>query len=65
MITIICSNRAYAILKVELARERIAPRYACCVGGSACCVPCQLGGAGVLFCACAFRRPSTAAEQQG
>ena len=26
VVTVICANRAYAILKVELARERITPR---------------------------------------
>lgn len=37
VVTIICANRAYAILKVELARERIMPRwggaalYSCCL----------------------------------
>ena len=27
VVTVICANRAYAILKVELARERITPRW--------------------------------------
>lgn len=28
VVTIICANRAYSILKVEMARERIVPRCA-------------------------------------
>ena len=32
VITVVCSNRAYAILKVELARERITPRWVWWVG---------------------------------
>jgi hypothetical protein len=27
VVTVVCANRAYAILKVELARERITPRW--------------------------------------
>lgn len=42
VVTIVCANRTYAILKVEMAKQRIAPRY---VSEALPC--CALNGAGV------------------
>lgn len=31
VVTVVCANRSYSILKVEMARERITPRFAACL----------------------------------